>query len=405
MDDEVKRVLLVSKYEQLVGGVEQHVQDLAAGLRRVGVSVRVFSIEDLRRGGLRYFSADDSSLSSRLKSAQSLLWNQGARELFRSVCREFKPDLVHFHSIYHHLSPSLLGIPSVPTVMTLHDFKLVAPCYTLLLNGEFCDRCVGSRFDFDAIRFKCVKGSTVGSALCAAEDYMHFSRYIEGIDRFIVPSAFSQDIMRRGNVPSDKLTVVPWGVDISRQQGAASDWGRYFVYVGRLHGPKGVGVLLDAWSKIGLKGDVRLIIAGDGALRDDVVKLAATDDSIVYLGQLSRDDVSSLVSGAELAIVPSINPETMGLSAVESLVLGTPLVATGAGALQDLHGPGVVPIPVGDVSKLASTLETAIGNPGIANSLRRDLAERDMSLYSADRMVGDIVRIYSECVSIRGVRG
>ena len=64
-----------------------------------------------------------------------------------------RPDVAHLHNIYHQLTPSIIATLSrrgVPVVMTLHDYKLVCPSYTMFAHGA-------------PLAWSCA----VGSALCA----------------------------------------------------------------------------------------------------------------------------------------------------------------------------------------------------------------------------------------------
>jgi hypothetical protein len=75
--------------------------------------------------------------------------------------------------------------------MTLHDYKMICPNYTLFSNGAICERCKGHRY-YEAVLQKCVKGSSLSAALCAVEAYTHriTGAYEKGIDAYIAPSQF-----------------------------------------------------------------------------------------------------------------------------------------------------------------------------------------------------------------------
>ena len=202
-----------------------------SGLRDRGHEVRLFSSEDVVAAGGRIFSASEAG-TDRVNSARALLWNARARSLFRNVAEEFCPEVVHYHSISHQLSPSVIGAFDGPSIMTLHDYKLSAPCYTLARDGEICQDCVGKVFAAPAIRYKCVAGSAAGSAICAIEGAIHRHRYRSEIGRFIVPSRFAFDIAVRGGLPADRVSIVPWGVasasgDFPRRANVAFYAGRF----------------------------------------------------------------------------------------------------------------------------------------------------------------------------------
>lgn len=346
----------------------------------------MFTSEDVQAAGGTVFSASADGLG-KVKSAQSLLWNSQSRTSMREVARDFRPNLVHYHSIYHQLSPSVLGALQAPSVMTLHDYKLSAPCYTLYRDGEVCDACVGKAFALPAIRFRCVSDSLPASALCAAEGMAHRRRYRSAIGRFIVPSRFAADIAVRGGLPAERVSVIPWGIE--RNGNAVSHNSKVAFFGGRLHRTKGLEILLEGWRSLPSNHGAVLRIAGEGELEPLVRRVASTDPTVEFVGMLSGTEVKREIEAAAIAVVPSLFPETMGLSALEALVAGTPVLSSGRGALADLAGPGVWTLPNVDVPSMRTALvRTLIEDKAI--ELRKDLGARDLSLYSFDRMVDAI---------------
>lgn len=388
---------MVSKFREFQGGVEAHIRDLTDGLTRLGHEVQLFTSEDVP-GGVG-FNAEAVGFPSRVRSLGSLFWNSRARELLEEKIRDFQPDLLHYHSIYHQLSPSVLGVSSLPALMTLHDYKLVAPCYSLYRDSAVCTDCVGLAVALPAIKNRCVKGSALASAVCTAEQWVYKKRYIGEVDKFIVPSAFLRNMLVASGVAAMQMKVVPWGVPTAAhaKRTIADNDGesRYFLYAGRLHESKGLNQVLEAWSRMGPNLGWRLLIAGGGALEQEVRNAAASDASVEYLGVMQRGELLELVAEAAATLVTSIVPETMGLSALESLTRGTPVVSTGRGALADLSGAGVIEVdPESLVQSLTSTFTRIISDPGVLRRERSQLAARDLSIFSQESMVTRIVSVY-----------
>lgn len=389
------RILMVAKFREVRGGAERHLHDLIAGLRHRGHDVALFSSEDVEAAGGLAFTASAGG-RARVEAAQALLWNSSARTLLSRMTTEFRPDVMHFHGIYHQLSPSVLGVSDVPVVMTLHDNKLAAPCYALYRDGEICQACVGKVVATPAIRYKCVQGSTLGSALCVIEGVLHRRRYRRLVDRFIVPSRFSRDVAVRGGLPAGRVSVIPWGVVV--EPVAANTYQQPYqpktaFFGGRLEPMKGLQVLLDAWESMPAGHGCVLRIAGRGQLESEVKAVAQRNPSVQFLGLLPGSAVLAEARGAAIAVVPSQMPEMMGLAAVESLVLGTPLVASDRGALVDLRGPGVWTLPRVDAGAVRTALvRLLLDNEQVA--YREALSRRDLSLYRFDGMLDAIESEY-----------
>ncbi|WP_154096406.1 glycosyltransferase family 4 protein [Microbacterium testaceum] len=393
------RVLIVSKFKQFQGGVESHISELTAGLMERGHEVAAFTSEDVLDAGGHVFSKGDQG-ATRIHSAVSLIWNAKARESLEETVDRFRPDVIHYHSIYHQLSPSVLGVSSTPAVMTLHDYKLAAPCYTLFREGQICTECVGSRFPRPAIKYRCIGNSAAGSALCSAEQAIATPRYLKTIRRFIVPSEFSRRIMLQAGVPDEKLTKISWGVapTLTGPGAVETSTRKTLAFIGRLHETKGLKELLDAWSRKRADG-LQLLIAGAGQLHDLVLSRASADPSISYLGHLDAPDLERLRRQVDLVVVPSSFPETMGLSAIECLITGVPIVVSNRGALADLAGPGVAVLPELTADAIAERIDLLYADDAYElRSMKFALAERDLSLYSRTRMVDEICATYENAL-------
>lgn len=382
---------MVSKFKMFQGGVERHLFDLAGGLTDRGYDVQIFSSEDVAEAGGTVFTASASGIG-RVTSAASLLWNPYARALLKQAVEDFQPDVIHYHSISHQLSPSVLRVSRMPAIMTLHDYKLSAPCYTLYRDGEVCTACVGRRLAMPAIRYKCVKDSFTGSALCALEDVTHRHRHRSAISRFIVPSKFARDVAVRGGLPADQISVIPWGAPSAHATSDPHSPNVAF-FGGRLHRTKGLQILLQAWMSLPSGHGCVLRVAGEGELESEVRRMASADPSIRFLGMLPGQQVRDEIRRAAVAVVPSLFPETLGLSALEALSSGTPVLSSGRGALADFCGEGVWTLPSVDEASVVKALQRLLIHRE-ADILRGQLKARDLSAYGFDRMIAAIEEEY-----------
>ena len=149
------KILLINKYHYLKGGAERAYFDMARILVERGHEVAFFSMHDPNNVSTtweRYFvesvdyGALDLSLVERLRMAGRILWNHEANRKLAALLQEFQPDIAHAHNIYHQLSPSILWTlrkHGVPIVMTLHDYKVISPNYSLFVRGQIWDHTSG----------------------------------------------------------------------------------------------------------------------------------------------------------------------------------------------------------------------------------------------------------------------
>src|SRR5262245_61722734 len=207
------RVLHVNKFLYRRGGAEGYLFDVARLQERAGDEVAFFGMAHADNDpGLRFEEHFPSQVDleppppgvrGRIDAAARMIWSTSARRGLAKTLRDFKPDVVHMHNVYHQLSPSVVAAcrdAGVPVVMTLHDYKLACPSYQMLDKGRPCDACVTGG-PLQAARRSCKDGSRSASTLLAVESWLHrrFRAY-DGVDVFIAPSEFLAGVMHQAGV-------------------------------------------------------------------------------------------------------------------------------------------------------------------------------------------------------------
>ena len=378
---------MASKFWYRRGGLERVMFDEVAWLEAAGHQVAHFSTNHpdnepspwqryfapyLELGAERRLSATES-----VTAAARMFSNRTAARRFGALIDEFKPDVVHAHGIHRQLSPSILleaHRAGVPIVQSLHDYHHVCPADLLLRSGrEVCDPRSCSVFDYSpAVRFRCVRGSYMASAVSAAETAFQRIRrvYERTVSRFVAPSVFLADVMRSGGWADVPLDVVPNATRL----GDASEGGSDFLYMGRLSAEKGVTVAVDAARAAG----VALMVAGEGPLGP---RLRAAGGA-TYLGRLSRDEVDAALGRVRALVMPSLCPEVFGMVALEAMAAGVPVIASRLGGLPEVVTDGVdgILVAAGDTDALAGAMRRLADDPGLAAGMgaagRRAVASR-----------------------------
>ena len=154
------RVLLAHNLYRLAGGEDVVFEAEARLLERHGHEV------------VRY-TVDNDAIPARApwRSAGKALWNRETYAAIARLCREHKPDVVHFHNTLPLMSPAgyyAARRNGVPVVQTLHNFRLVCPNGLLFRSGAVCEECVGKSFAFPGVRHSCYRGSRAASMMAAA---------------------------------------------------------------------------------------------------------------------------------------------------------------------------------------------------------------------------------------------
>jgi glycosyltransferase involved in cell wall biosynthesis len=182
--------------------------------------------------------------------------------------------------------------------------------------------------------------------------------------RVITCSNFmSQEVQTYFGTPSDKIDVIPNGVDAHYFDGLhdldLSSFRLAFArpdqpivyYVGRVVPEKGLHVLIDAAPRV-LRDwpEVKFVISGGGGfanyLRAKAYELGV-DDNIIFTGRIPDETRDGLFKVADCAVFPSLY-EPFGIVALEAMAVGTPVVVSDVGGLSEvveLHKTGIKVFP------------------------------------------------------------
>jgi rhamnosyl/mannosyltransferase len=195
-----------------------------------------------------------------------------------------------------------------------------------------------------------------------------------------------------GRVRADKVRVIPFGVDERRFAPGHEAPPPFFaalkpepvgLFVGRLVGYKGLDVLLRAVSGSAL----RVVIVGGGALRqwlEREVAAGGLSDRVVLAGEVDDSVLPACYRAADYVVLPSTSPaEMFGISLVEGMACGRPVVSTGlTTGVSEVNVPDVtgLVVPPGDAAGLRTAMERLAADRGLRERLgaagRRRVEER-----------------------------
>ena len=318
------------------------------------------------------------------------------RELV-SLIRQRKPDVVHAHGwILHSLLPFL---PSSETrlVVTLHEYGLVCPKMTFVHRHEVCG---GPKY---AKCVACASGQYGLPRAVALTTGMAFTRRaLRRVDRYIaVSSAVARACAPVTHNVGHPIDIIPPFVpdevfrldDVVRPAFVPSE-GDYLMFAGALGPHKGIDILLEAWQ--GLSVTIPLVLVG--LRRHDTPP--QFPDGVIVAENVPHSDVLSAWKHCTLAIVPSLWPEPFGLTALEAMAAGRPVVASAVGGLPEHIQDGVtgILVPPKDSGALLLNVERLMAQPELRARLG-DAAQEHAASYSANVVVPQIERVYREVVA------
>jgi D-inositol-3-phosphate glycosyltransferase len=192
------------------------------------------------------------------------------------------------------------------------------------------------------------------------------------------------------NVPSDKINVIPPGVDTHHFYPIPSDEAKEAIgispnekmalFVGRIEPLKGVDTLLRAMAILKKNcrsfvcPDYLIVIGGDPGgdeekLSDEMARLQGLScnldlgDMVIFLGKRGQDTLPYYYSAAQVVVMPS-HYESFGMVALEAMACGTPVIASRVGGLAHLVRDGETGfnVPAQDPDALAEKLRSLFIN-------------------------------------------
>lgn len=344
------KILHVNKFFDLQGGAEAYMHGLMREQEKMGHEIHALSTRSpsnlLSRDAARFVTRYDLKKShsplAEAKIAANFFWNREARRAMDAALSELKPDIVHLHNLYHHLSSSVLFSirrAGAPCVQTLHDLKLACPNYRMYTEGNLCERCKGGHYT-EAIKHRCLTAAFTPNVLAAFE--MGFTKLTQAYERtvhtFICPSRFMAEKMKEWGEPPSKFRVV--APPVIFPPAVAARGGGYLLAVGRLSPEKGYDLLLRAAAHV---PTARILIAGAGPEEDRLRAFLQTQKikNVELVGKKQRDDLVKLYSGAEGFIACPVGYENAPLSVLDALGYGLPVLAARIGGLPEMVEDGV----------------------------------------------------------------
>jgi len=313
---------------------------------------------------------DNAGAFGKLKTAFGMLWSFRNYRNVQDIIRKEKPDVVHIHTFFPLLSPSVLYAAKrngCRVVATLHDTRFVCPCATSLRGTELCNLC-GDGHYFRMCRYGCFKGSKFQSLIVAFIFKYHRIRksFYKQIDKYICLNENQMKLLREVGFSPEKMikkyNFVPDAEAGLQAQHFSELPERYVVFYGRIGEEKGIRVLMKIWEKL---PEIPLVVMGGGPLEDEFRAWAEKHKNIYFLGYTQHDKCLSIVKGGEFVVFPSIWYEGCSMVEIESESLGNALIATDLGFSEEAieNGYNGYKIKLGDVNGFAEQIRTLWNSP------------------------------------------
>ncbi len=357
----VERVALVSPYALSVpGGAQGQVRGMARELARRGLDVTVCSPgepdESLREAGVAHAVAGSVVRVPANGSRAPVTLSWRAARTFASIAATLRDGVVHVHEPFAPVAAyGILRAHLRPTVGTFHRggggpaYAVGAPVIRRLARG-------------------------LDVAVAVSE---HAAATIASGGRVATEVLFNGIELDRLDAVEPVATVAPT-----------------IVFVGRHEERKGLGVLLEAVSRLDLP--IRCWVLGDGPQSAALRRQHGADPRVEWLGACDDAVKFARLRGADVLCVPSLGGESFGLVPLEGMAARTAVVASDIDGYRESTAGHAVLVPPGDAAALADSLRRAIERPATARALAdaRAHAER----WSMRALVDRYASLYDEAV-------
>ncbi|PID56901.1 hypothetical protein CSB45_09590 [candidate division KSB3 bacterium] len=233
---------------------------------------------------------------------------------------------------------------------------------------------------------------------------------LRSADRIVATSEHTKrDVMQLLKVPEERIRVVWSGIEARFQpQDSIPEafWKRYdlsrfyLLYVGRQDPYKGLNVLAEAVARLphSLRSRCQVVIAGQHDPRYIGAVHALLDryqlhESFRFLGYVPEEDLPRLYSAATLLVHPSLY-EGFGLTPLESMACGTPVVYADTSSLSELLAEAGLAVAPASASALADGIVRMLENPDLQKVYRERGFQR-VRRYSWDHAAAEILQLYA----------
>jgi glycosyltransferase involved in cell wall biosynthesis len=297
------------------------------------------------------------------------------------------------------------------------DISTMRRIYSLLRKGEFT-LVHAHGFKAALLARPAARWGKVPCLVTVHGDLAHagtsvLAKAFRGAERYFTPWAtgyvtvsewLAEMLVSDFGVSEDKITVIPNGIDLAAKQRMTEDllpFGSNTVLVGtvaRLAPRKGIDCFIRAAVKIkAAVPHARFVVVGDGPLRPELERLCRElqiDESVFFTG--FRKDVPALLKRFHVFVQPS-HSEGQGMTVLEAMAAGCPVVASDAGGLRELvhDGKTGLLVPSGHVAGFADAVVRLLRD-GLLSQRIVAQAKEDVKAYGIKKMISDTREVYTK---------
>lgn len=340
------KILLINKFHYMRGGSETYHFALAEALRAKGHEVIFFAMQDdknLECEQSKYFvpnvDYNNGKIVNKIYAIKNFFYSDDAKRQMEELIKAEKPDIAHIGLLHRQITFSVVDMLkkyNIPVVMTMHDLIFACPNYTMLINGENCEKCEKGSV-INCIKNKCVKNSYSKSLLASLEKkYLISKKMYNKIDLFITECDFYRKHMINSQVTTSKIITMSNFLGIKQEYKFNKNYSDYILYFGRFSREKGILTLLKAHKESNCKN--KLMLVGAGPLENEINEYISRNSltNIELPGPIYGEKIEKIIEESKTIIVPSEWYENCPYALLQSIAKGKIVIASNIGGLPEL---------------------------------------------------------------------
>jgi len=244
-----------------------------------------------------------------------------------------------------------------------------------------------------------------------AYDIIWGYQLLKDASRVLAVTRTEAEQYKNAGIGKDKIEIIPHGIDLSafenlpprgefRRKHGLGDDQRIVLYLGRIHQIKGLDLLAGAFAALSKSlNDTRLVIAGpdDGylsSLKKSIADLKIKD-RVLLTGPLYGQEKLAAYVDADVCVLPSVY-EIFGITILEALACGTPVIATDRCGLAEAIGEQAGLVVPYDKGQLQNALSQMLGD----DKLRQKFGEKGKLLvrdkFNWEKIAEQVERVYTD---------
>jgi len=392
------RVIHINDKLDVSGGVEVYIRDSLTALNSRGIDAYWVAIQH-RRSEVEVASTN-----------ASWNWTGPLSDFMRSPLAQSVDQSTVFH-VNSLSAPAILQklFELAPVVRHMHEPRLVCPG-----QGKFwaksevaCTEPFGLHCLAHAYTQRCCNRHPKRLWRQFQNTRFEVSQAADQYSALIANSGYIKSEALKVGYAEDKIHVVPNFTEVTPEPNWGMKHTPIITFAGRLSRTKGVHYLLDAFSQVVLAiPEAKLEILGAG--HDEAVFKKQVEDlglsnTVNFKGWANKTTINASLARTAIVAFPSIYPEAFGITGIEAMMRGKPVVGFDVGGVTDwlVHEEtGLLATRIG-VDELAASLLRLLNDASLTQRLGKHARSAALSRFSPEPHMEEMVRLYDVALNDR----